>query len=79
MKATSDFLAHAASSSDIKSKLSSAKTGDELVKLAKDAGFAADESSVSAAMRSVAGAELRKQGLPDWAIESMFRGDAVCW
>jgi len=79
MKPSSDFLAHAESSSDLKQKMSGAKSADELVKLAHDAGFHADKNSLSSAMRSVAGAELQKRGFPEWAVNSLFLGETVCW
>jgi hypothetical protein len=79
MKSSADFLAQAEGSADLRKKLGGAGSANDLVKLASDSGFDADKSGLSAAMRSVAGAELRKRGFPEWAIDSVFLGDAVCW
>lgn len=79
MKSSLDFVEKAEGSSDIKHKLGAAKSADELLKVASDAGFQVDRTGLSAAMRSVAAADLKKRGFPEWAIDSVFLGDAVCW
>lgn len=76
---SSDFLAAAASSPELHKKLSSAKSADDVVKLAEESGHTVDRSELAATMRTIAGTELRKRGLPEWAINSMFLGEAVCW
>ena len=77
--ATSKFLAEAAKSSDLQTKLRATANSEELVKLATSAGHELDQNELSSLMRSIAKTELEKHGLPDWAIQSMFLGDAVCW
>jgi hypothetical protein len=79
MKTSSDFVAHAEGSSEIKSKMSGARSADDLVKVAHDAGFQVDKNNFSNMMRNIAGAELQKRGFPDWAINSVFLGETVCW
>ena len=79
MKQSSDFLAHAEGSADLKKKMSSAKSAAELVKLATEAGYQTDTHTLSSAMRTIAGAELQKRGFPEWAINSVLLGEAVCW
>lgn len=79
MKFSADLLAHAESSPDLQKKLSNAHSADDLVKLANEAGYQVDRGDLSAKMRAIAGAELKKRGLPDWAINSVFLGEAVCW
>lgn len=79
MKTTSDFIAHAEGSNEIKNKISGARSADDLVKVAHDAGFQVDKNNLSNMMRNIAGAELQKRGFPDWAINSVFLGETVCW
>lgn len=78
-KTSSDFLTHAEGSSDLKKKMSKAKSSDELVKLASASGYEADKSTLSHAMRTAATLELQRRGFPEWAINSIFLGEAVCW
>lgn len=73
MKPSSDFFAQADSGS-LKKKMSSARSADALAKAAN-----ADKNTISAAMRSIAAAELQKRGFPEWAINSVFLGETVCW
>lgn len=79
MKVASEFITHAEGSGDVKAKMSNARSADDLVKLAKDAGYQVDKNTLSSAMRSLAGAELQKRGFPDWAISSVLLGEPVCW
>jgi hypothetical protein len=74
-----EFLAKAEGSADLRQKMSSAKTADDLVKVAGDAGLPADKGALSQAMRTVAATELQKRGFPGWAVDSVMLGDAVCW
>ncbi|MFY0536160.1 hypothetical protein [Nannocystis pusilla] len=69
----------AAGSKDLHNKLRNAKNSDELLKHAQDAGLGDDENTLAANARSIATAELRKHGLPEWAIRSLFLGEPVCW
>jgi hypothetical protein len=79
MKPSSEFIAHAEGSAELTKKMSTARSADELVKLANDAGFGVDKNTLSSLMRSIAGAELQKRGFPEWAINSVFLGETVCW
>jgi hypothetical protein len=76
---TSKFLTEAARANGLQRKLRAATNSDELVKLTRSAGCELDENELSSLMRNISKTELQKHGLPDWAIMSMFQGDAVCW
>lgn len=69
----------AVGSKELHQKLRSAKSSDELIQLAGDTGDTQDENNLAASMRGIATDALRKHGLPEWAIKSMFLGEPVCW
>jgi hypothetical protein len=79
MKSTSEFLSHIESSPDLKKKLSGTQSASDLLRLATDAGFQANPSTLSQAMRGIAESELQKRGFPAWAVNSLLLGEAVCW
>ncbi len=79
MKTASEFIAHAEGSSELKNKMSGARSADDLVKVAHDAGFHVDKNNLSNTMRTIATTELQKRGFPDWAINSVLLGETVCW
>lgn len=77
---TSERFAKIAREGDVQKRLSAAKNSDELLKVVRAAaGADADADDVSTTMRSIARAELEKHGFPEWAINSMFLGESVCW
>ena len=72
-----DYLAKA--NPDVQKKMSAAKSADDLVSAATAAGLEVDRNSISSTMRAIAGAELKRRGFPEWAINSVFLGETVCW
>jgi nitrogen fixation uncharacterized protein len=79
MKSTSEFIAHLESSPDLKKKLSSVQSASDLIRLASDAGFQVNQSTLSQSLRGIAEGELQKRGFPTWATNSLLLGEAVCW
>ena len=73
------FLAEAARSPEIQKEMSAVHSPEEILAIANKAGYELDNASLSAAMRAVAAKALKPHGLPQWAIDSMFLGEAVCW
>lgn len=74
-----EFLAVAARSPEIQKEMSAVHSPEEILAIARKAGFELDNASLSAAMRTIAAKALQPHGLPNWAIDSMFLGEAVCW
>lgn len=72
-----DYMAKA--NPDTQKKMSSAKSADDLVSAANAGGLDVDRNSISATMRAIASAELQRRGFPEWAINSVFLGEPVCW
>lgn len=79
MKRSADLLSEAVGSPKLHKELSAAQSSDELVRAASQAGYHVEKHEISAAMREIAVQELKKRGLPEWAINSMLLGEAVCW
>ncbi len=80
MKEPTQRLAKAVNQRDVSEKLRTAQTGEELIKIAGNAaGTKLDRHDVATTMRNIAQAELERHGFPDWAINSMFLGETVCW
>lgn len=73
------FLAEAARSPDLQKKMQSVQSVPDLLAIAKSAGYDLDGHQLSVGMREIAAKALQPHGLPHWAIESMFLGEAVCW
>jgi len=79
MKSTAEFVTQIENSPDLKKKLSSAQSANDLAKVASEAGYNVNNNNLSQAMRSIAETELQKRGFPAWAINSVLLGEAVCW
>jgi hypothetical protein len=47
--------------------------------VARKAGYELDNHAIAASMRAIAAKALQPHGLPNWAVDSMFLGEAVCW
>jgi hypothetical protein len=74
-----EFLAEAARSPEIQEQMRSVHSPADLLGIARKAGYELENHALSAAMRDIAAKALQPHGLPTWAIESMFLGEAVCW
>lgn len=80
MKESVERFAKVASARDFQEKLRRTKNSDELLELATEAGGKQmDADDLSSTMRNIARSELERHGFPDWAINSMFLGQPVCW
>lgn len=76
---SSEFLAEAARSPEIQKELRAVQSIPEILAIASKAGYELDNQALSASMRAIAAKALQPHGLPHWAIDSMFLGEAVCW
>jgi predicted ribosomally synthesized peptide with nif11-like leader len=76
---SSEFLAEVARSPELQKEMSAVRSPQEILAIAKKAGYELDNHALSASMRAIAAKALQPHGLPHWAIDSMFLGEAVCW
>ncbi len=74
-----EFLAEAARSPELQKQMKAVHSPEELLEIARKAGYELENHTLAAMMRSIAAKALAPHGLPTWAINSMFLGEAVCW
>lgn len=80
IKDTTKHFAKRVGDSAVQEKLRRSQNSADLIKTASEAaGTEMDADDVSSTMRNIARAELEKHGFPQWAINSMFLGEPVCW
>lgn len=74
-----DFFAELATSPKLQDELRGVNSTQEILAIASKSGYELDNHALAAEMRAVAAKALQPHGLPHWAIDSMFLGEAVCW
>jgi len=76
---SAEFLAEAARSPEIQKELKAVHSPEEILAIARKAGYELNNHAIAASMRAIAAKALQPHGLPNWAVDSMFLGEAVCW
>lgn len=73
------FLTAVAKDPGLQAALKKANNVGDVEAIAKKAGFDMCELSLAHSIRMLAAEELKKHGLPNWAINSTLSGSPVCW